>query len=156
MTMQEADYDALRKHLIEVMPIFDMFCGSHGFNYLPKPAGLEHLKFWPSLGRYPRVRVNRYGDINLYFDLWMDEDKNGERFEQFRRDLPYSLYCGGGLDEFDGPDRVRFHIGFTCFSGKPFDQVGAVLMNEMETYLPIIESLDAQYLRDFGATGLLR
>jgi hypothetical protein len=46
--------------------------------------------------------------------------------------------------------RIRFQKGIACFSGKPFDQVGAVLLSEMQKHLPVVELWDAQHLREKG------
>ena len=143
--MNEAEYfdtlDALSKHLQEVRPIFDDFCARNEFVYVPRLA----------IGRYPRIRIVRERLTNIYFDLWMDCDEKGQRFEQFRRDLPYSLYAGASIIEADGSKHgIRFQKDITCFSGKPFDQVGAVLQSEMEKHLPTLEQWDVQHLRQHG------
>lgn len=136
-----AAIDALSEHLQEVQPIFDDFCARNKFVYVPKLA----------IGRYPRIRIVRERFTNIYFDLWMDLDEKGRRFEKFRRDLPYSLYAGADIIETDGSKYgIRFQKGITCFSGKPFDQVGAVLQNEMEKHLPILEGWNLQYLKANG------
>jgi len=81
----------------------------------------------------------------------MELDEKGQRFEKFRRDLPYGLSAGAYVDEQDGSKYgVRFQKGLICFSAKPFDQVGAVLQNEMEKHLPTLEQWDAQHLKDNG------
>jgi hypothetical protein len=139
--MNEADFDALGKHLQEVRPIFDEFCARHGFVYLRRAA----------IGRYPRIRIVRDGVTRLYFDLGMELDEEGRRFEKFRRDLPYALYAGASIIENDGSKYgISFNKGITCFSGKPFDQVGAVLRSEMEKHLPALESWDAKHLKEYG------
>lgn len=143
--MNEANYfaaiDALNEHLEEVRPIFDLFCAGNGFVVVPRLA----------IGRYPRIRIERDYLISLYFDLWMDFDANGRRFERFRHDLPYSLYAGASIIETDGSKYgIRFQNDITCFSGRPFDQIGAVLQNEMQKYLTTLEKWDVQYLKDHG------
>jgi hypothetical protein len=139
--MSEADFVALNEHLQEVRPIFDQFCARHGFVYVNRR----------SLGRYPRIRIERAGVPKIWFDLWMECDKNGQRFERFRRDLPYELTAGAYLDVQDGSKYgTRFGKCFQCFSGTPFDQVGAVLQGEMEKHLPTLEEWDTQYLKDNG------
>jgi hypothetical protein len=143
--MNETDYfaaiDALNEHLQEVQPIFDDFCARNGFVYVPRLA----------IGRYPRIRITRERLTTLYFDLQMELDEKGRRFEKFRRDLPYALYAGASIAENDGSKYgLRFQKSLICFSGKPFDQVGAVLRSEMEKYLPTLESWDAQYLKENG------
>ena len=139
--MNEADFVALNEHLKEVQPIFDAFCARHGFVYVPRQ----------SIGRYPRIRIAREGLTKLHFDFQMDLDEKGRRFEQFRRDLPYSLGAGAHVVEQDGSKYgVRFQKGLICFSGKPFDQTGAVLQSEMEKHLPTLEQWDVQHLKDNG------
>ena len=143
--MNETDYfaalDALNEHLQEVRPIFDVFCARNGFGYVDRS----------SIGRYPRIRIERRGGTIIWFDLWMEFDQNGHRFEQFRRDLPYELSAGAYVDVQDGSKYgTRFQKAVRCFSGKPFDQVGAVLRSEMEKHLPTLEGWDAQFLKDNG------
>lgn len=140
-TNKYLDWVALNEHLKEVRPIFDNFCARHGFVYVPRQ----------SIGRYPRIRIARERLINLYFDLQMDLDENGHRFEKFSRDLSYGLCAGADIVEDDGSKYgVRFQKDLICFSWKPFDQVGAVLQSEMEKHLPTLEGWSAQYLKENG------
>jgi hypothetical protein len=135
------DFVALNEHLKEVRPIVDDFCARRGFAYMHREG----------IGRYPRIRIAREGLIHLYFDLQMELDENGKRFEKFTRNLPYGLCAGAYIVEDDGSKYgVRFQKGLICFSGKPFDQVGAVLQSEMEKHLPTLEQWDAQHLEDNG------
>jgi hypothetical protein len=81
----------------------------------------------------------------------MELDEKGCRFEKFRSDLPYALYAGASIVEDNGTKYgVSFQKGFICFSGKPFDQVGAVLQSEMEKHLSTLEKWDVQYLKENG------
>ncbi|HEY2585399.1 MAG TPA: hypothetical protein VGI81_06535 [Tepidisphaeraceae bacterium] len=137
--MDEADFAVLNEHLKELQPILDDFCARNGFVYVNRK----------SLGRYPRIRIERTGTTKIWFDLWMEYDKDGRRFERFRRDLPYELSAGAYVDVQDGSKYgTRFGKVIQCFSGKPFDQVGAVLQYEMQKHLPVLETWDAQYLKD--------
>lgn len=139
--MNEADFAALNEHLKEIRPIFDDFCARNGFVYVDRK----------SLGRYPRIRIERPGKTNIWFDLWMEFDKNGQRVERFKRDLPYELSAGAYVDVQDGSKfGTRFQKAIQCFSGKPFNQISALLQSEMETKLPTLEAWDAQYLEDNG------
>lgn len=138
----EAPHAALREHLREVRPIFDAFCDRHGF------ANVDPQR----LGRYPRIRIERSGSTNLWFELWMDLDKNGRRFERFRRDLPYELSAGAYIEVDPGTgSTIRFYKFILCFRGKPFEQIGAILESEMERFLPTLEGWDAEYLAKTGA-----
>jgi hypothetical protein len=139
--MNEADFAALNEHLEEVRPIFDAFCARHGFVCVDRK----------SLGRYPRVRIEKTGATKIWFDLWMECDKDGQRFERFKRDLPYELSAGAYVDVQDGSKYgTRFQKAIQCFSGKPFEQVSAVLQSEMEKHLHTLEQWDVQHLKDNG------
>ena len=139
--MNEADFVTLNEHLQEVRPIFDDFCAQNGFVFVDRK----------SLGRYPRIRIERLGEPKIWFDLWMELDKDGHRVEQFRRDLPYELSAGAYVDVSDGSKYgTRFQKSVQCFSGKPFDQISAVLQGEMQTNLRALEEWDVQYLKDNG------
>jgi len=139
--LNEAGFAALNEHLQEVRPIFDDFCSKNGFVYVDRK----------SLGRYPRIRIERSGVTKIWFDLWMELDKDGHRVEQFRRDLPYELSAGAYVDVQDGSKYgIRFSKCFQCFSGKPFDQIGAVLESEMKKHLGTLEEWDTRYLKDNG------
>ncbi len=143
--MSEDDYfaalAALNEHLQEVRPIFDDFCVRNEFVYVDRK----------SLGQYPRIRIERPGATKIWFDLWMEFDKDGHRFEQFRRDLPYELSAGAYFDMPDGSRYgTRFQKGFQCFSGKPFDQVAKVLQSEMQRHFCTLEEWDVQYLKENG------
>ena len=144
--MNEDDYfaalAALNEHLQEVRPIFDDFCLRNKFVYVPRM----------SIGRHPRIRITRGEAPTIWFDLAMELDKDGHRFEQFRRDLPYELGAGAYVNVPDGSKYgIRFQKGFQCFTGKPFDQVGAVLQNELQKHLPTLERWDVRYLKANGA-----
>jgi hypothetical protein len=139
--MNEADFAALNEHLQEMRPIFDDFCTRNGFVYVDRK----------SLGRYPRIRIEKPGATKIWFDLWMESDKDGQRFERFRRDLPYELSAGAYVDVQDGSKYgTRFQKSLQCFSDKPFDQVGAVLQNEMQKHFHTLEEWDTPYLKDNG------
>ena len=139
--MTESGFLAFSGHLQELLPIFDKFCAQYGFDYVAKTA----------IGRYPRIRIIRSGVIELHFDLWMQLDKHGKRFEEFKRDLPYDLGAGACLLENDGSKHgVRYQKSFLCFFGKPFHEVGAILQSEMEKHLHTLEAWDTQYLKDEG------
>lgn len=139
--MNEADFAALREHLEEVRPVFDEFCARYGFSYTDPR----------SLGRYPRIRIERAGAVTLWFDLWMELDEHGRRIERFRRDLPYELSAGAYVDVQDGSKYGhRFQCAVPCFSGTPFEQVAGVLRGELERQLRALETWDEQYLRDHG------
>jgi hypothetical protein len=139
--MNEADFDALREHLHEVRPIIDAFCERHGFVYADPMT----------LGRYPRIRIERRGAVTVWFDLWMEFDKNGRYFKKFWRGIPYELSAGASFDIVDESlCGVGFYKVLTCFSAVPFEQVGSMLMEQMEKHVDVVMSWDEALLRREG------
>ena len=98
----------LREHLSNLDPIFERFCKAYGF-----------IEWKTALGRYPRRYIRRTGEVDLFFDLQMDLDDEGEYFQQFNPSLPYSMGAGGGIDI----EQVRYSIIFVCFQKLPFSEV---------------------------------
>jgi hypothetical protein len=145
--MREQDYLDLAEHLHEVHPILDQFSRVHGFNRVNPGA----------LGRYPRIRIARGDQPRIWFDLWLGEDEHGNRFDKFRRDLPYDLSCGATVDLEERPGQwIRMGKAVLCFKGRPFDEVPSTLLAEMERELPMLESWDTDYLMKYGQRIELR
>jgi hypothetical protein len=79
--MDERAFDSLNEHLAEVRPIFDRFCAEKGFEYVDRR----------SLGRYPRIRIEKRESIIGWLELWMECNHDGRRSETFGRDFPNEL-----------------------------------------------------------------
>jgi len=137
----KAHFAALNEHLKELRPLFDAFCARHGFWYMNRQA----------LGRYPRIRIERTRTTTIWFDLSMGLDSNGKRFEKFWRELPYD-FGGGAYCVLQDNSKQVFRFGkiIDCFQNRPFDQIGSILIHEMEIHLPTLEQWDVQYLLSHG------
>ena len=143
--MNQADFEAhfarLNEHLQEVRPIFDDFCARHGFSYVDRK----------SLGRYPRIRIEKPGPTKIWFELWMEFDERGGHFTQFTPDIPYELGAGAGVIVPDTSKYgIRYQKAIQCFAHKPFREVASILKSEMEKHLPLLEQWDLQYLKEHG------
>jgi hypothetical protein len=139
--MTEADFEVLNEHLREVRPIFDDFCSQQGFVYVDRK----------SLGRYPRIRIERPGTTKIWFDLWIEVKRDERAVVHFRRDLPYELSAGMYADVQGGSKYgTRFQKAIQCFSGKPFEEVKVILKRELKEHLPILEEWTAEDLKDNG------
>lgn len=109
MTPTPEEFARLCEHLSSLNPMFERFCREYGYE-----------ERTTALGRYPRRRICRYGEINLYFDLQMDLDEEGEFYQEFNPQIPYSMGAGAWVDI----DLVRYGgIGFWCFQKLPFSDV---------------------------------
>lgn len=135
--MDESDYLALNQHLEEVLPIISRFNKLHDFSMVDRI----------SLGRYPRIRIQKSTPLCIWFELWMKLDKDGRHYEEFRRDIPYELSAGAFTDIHEGSkDRFRYAKSFVCFNDLPFDQVSSVLEKALLKDLPTLDGWNAEYL----------
>jgi len=111
------DYVRLGEHLKDVDEIFQRFLAQSGYS---NNTG--------ALGRYPHRSAVQSGRVNRKIDLVMCEDSSGQRFDQFRPEIPYSLWAGAWLDE----DSIRyFDGGFFVFERLPFSKVRLVLVESL-------------------------
>ena len=102
------EFAGLREHLLGLNPVFERFCQEYGYE-----------EQTTSLGRYPRRYIQREGEMNLFFDLQMDLDNEGDYFQQFDPSLTYSMGAGGSVDI----EQMRHGIIFECFRQMPFFDV---------------------------------
>jgi hypothetical protein len=139
--MDPANFVALGQNLDQARPIFDDFCARYGFSYA-NPM---------SLGRYPRIRVDKVREIRMYFDLWMALDANGRYFEHYSPDLPYELGAGVWIDVADGTGgSTRFASSSECLAARPLSDITPILLQTMEEYLPRLESWSVGELQEKG------
>ena len=139
--MTEEEFDKLREHLGRVRPIVDEFCSSNGYCHVDPR----------SIGRYPRIRIEKPGEVTTWLDLWMELDKDGNRYESFFEDVPYELAAGAHLHVEDGTQYGhRFQKSLAVFSGRPFKDVPESLLEELRKGAAEIEEWTAEMLREKG------
>lgn len=129
------DFERLRAHLSRLDEPVKRFCQDYGFS--ERTTGL---------GRYPRRRVCRYGKVNLYIDLQMDLDPEGEFFHEFNLELPYSM--GGGV--WIDVDQTRYSIAFPCFNGLPFSELERSFWSRLVECYGKLETVTFEYLIEKG------
>ncbi len=145
--MNENDFVELNKHLKELEPIFIEFCSQNEFVFTNKK----------SLGRYPRIRIERQTEINIWFDLWMQPDKSGNRFEIFNKNLPYELSAGAYYTESNNSKTsLRFDKSFICFSDIPFFKIEIILQAELSKNLITLKQWNVDFLKKFGRKVVLQ
>ncbi|HRX83644.1 MAG TPA: hypothetical protein P5572_01350 [Phycisphaerae bacterium] len=138
--MNPEDYQRLAEHLAELDPAISRFVAAHGFFVLTT-----------GVGRYPRRRINRYGEPNLFLDLQMDLNEDGEAYTAFDPSLPYSLTAGAWFDI--GTTRYGKHVN--CFHGIPFVDLRDAFEDRLTAAFEMIKGWDVPYLRQFGGKGSL-
>ncbi|MCF6314078.1 MAG: hypothetical protein L3J39_16645 [Verrucomicrobiales bacterium] len=112
--MDKEQYKLLSEHLDQIDPALLQFCEETGYT-------MDNS----NLGRYPRRRLQKCGEVSCFFDLQMDLDQNGERYEVFSDALPYSMGAGVGFDEGD----FRYSKRFLVMDGLSFLRVSKELID---------------------------
>jgi hypothetical protein len=112
------DYVRLGKHLEEIDDVWQRFLSESGYS---DNTG--------ALGRYPhRSAVLILDGVCRKIDLQMEEDSDGQRFDEFFPDIPYLLWAGAWLDE----GGVRYYDrGFLVFEHLPFSRVKQILAESL-------------------------
>jgi len=81
----------------------------------------------------------------------MGLDKNGRRFEKYFDDVPYD-FCVGADVTFSDDTKYGHRYGkvYLCFTNKSFREVPAILRQELEENLKIIETWTLETLMKEG------
>lgn len=139
--MTEEDFASLRAPLQQLNPTIEEFCRKNGFERIEGP----------SVGRYPRVRLQRSDSITLWFDLWMGLDAEGERFSRVSPEIPYELSAGAFFDEQSGSaGRWRYQKSFVIWPSIPFHEIAEKLSEALEDGLKTLERWDLSLLQKEG------
>lgn len=139
--MTEADFIQLGAHLEQLVPCVEEFCRKHGFVRI----------VGSSIGRYPRIRVQRHDEITLWIDLWMCLDDDGQRFGLFSPDIPYELSAGAYFDEpSEDATPWRYQQCFIIWPAKPFKEVAEALPKALENGVAILQQWDVCLLQKEG------
>ncbi len=138
--MTEEDFVRLGAHLEQLRPSIEEFCQKHGFERI----------VGSSVGRYPRIRLQRCDEITLWLDLWMSLDDEGQRFNCFSPDTPYELSAGAFFDESSESGDWRYQKSFVIWPAKPYSEVADALPEALETGVAALQQWDSVLLRNEG------
>lgn len=134
-------FEDLREHLQLVQPLVDEFCSSYGYQHVDPR----------SIGRYPRIRIQKQGEVARWLDLSMELDEDGNRYEIFFDEVPYELAAGANFHIEDGTQYGhRFQKSFAVFSGRPFKAVPENLLEDLRKGAEEIEEWTAAMLKEHG------
>lgn len=139
-SMTEEDFIRLGDHLHELAPLVESFCVQHGYERITGP----------SVGRYPRVRLQAPGSPTKWLDLWMGLDENGDRFVAFSPEIPYELSAGAFFDREENGGRWRFQHSITLWEKMPFQDVAEYLPKALEEGAAEISRWDPGFLQETG------
>lgn len=125
------EMEKLGSHIKILHPLFDRFCENFDFHYA-NPS---------SIGRYPRIRIIRESkDIELWIDLWMELNEQGQRYTIFDPSLPYELSGGASIHCDDGTQYgYRYFRPFIQFSNRPFYKLEKTLYEDLINVYEVIK-----------------
>ena len=140
----EEDYERLADHLREIDSIVEPFSDAHGY-ILPR---------WPRSGRYPNRKMHRQsGVLWTGIQITMDLSPNGELFDEFFPEIPYTISGSVWVDDFDTLTRWHgLNIGARAI---PFVKLVRSITLYFEHIHRFISSVDEATVRAFCDTSPL-
>jgi hypothetical protein len=140
----EADYERLAEHLREIDHVVEPFSDSHGYT-LPK---------WLLGGRYPQRKMHKQcGMVWRSIQISMDIRPDGERYDEFFPDIPYTVFGAAWVDDFDA--LTRWHSPNIRTEGIPFAELRQTISHYLSQIHSYISSLEEDTIRSFSNTSKL-
>ena len=113
------DYERLGEHLCAIDAPLASFAAAHGYTVYP-PL---------SVGRYPSRRITQEGLVFRSIHIAMADQPDGQRFDHFFPDIPYTIFGGAWID--DQQSHKRWHSAFLNTREIPF----SLLLETLPLYL---------------------
>ena len=141
------DYIRLGRHLEEINDSFHQFLRESGYS---DNTG--------ALGRYPHRSAVLDERVFRKIDLQMDLDLDGEHFDEFFPEIPYTLWAGAWLDEGD----LRYSAerpsdaNFLVFERLPFSRVKVVLLDSLTEAAHRLSRVTETALKKTGIPAAIR
>ena len=140
----EADYERLADHLREIDCVVEPFSDAHGY-ILPR---------WPLSGRYPNRKMHKQsGMVWTGIQITMDLRPDGELFDEFFPEIPYTISGSVWVDDFDA--RTRWHAPGIGARAIPFAELARTIALYLEHVHRHISAVDEATIRAFCHTSPL-
>ena len=139
----QEDYERLGEHLVQIEPALAAFAGEHGYDVYPRLSG----------GRYPNRRITHIGTLRRSILISMDLAPNGERYDRFFPEIPYSV--GGGTWIDDESTLVRWHGPWLHIEGIPFASLVGTLQHHLRHFHSYLCEVTEEYVRTCNRTSRL-
>jgi hypothetical protein len=105
------DYERLGEHLYAIDAPLASFAAAHGYTVYPPLSG----------GRYPNRRITQEGLIFRSIHVAMADQPDGQRFDHFFPEIPYTIFGGAWID--DQQTYKRWHSPFLTTREIPFSRL---------------------------------
>ena len=140
------DYDRLGEHLTQLDAPLAEFAALHGYTVYPQLSG----------GRYPNRRITQEGRLLRSIVVSMDFDLNGERYDQFFPEIPYTVWGGTWIDGMDDLEQATRWIGpSVCIEAVPFSTLTRTLDLHLSHVHDYLSRVTEDYVMACGRTILL-
>jgi hypothetical protein len=137
------DYDRLGEHLVVIDPPLAAFANTHGYTVYPPLSG----------GRYPNRRITQEAAVRRTLHISMDTMPNGERFDQFFQDIPYTIFGAAWID--DHAHLTRWHSPNIRVQGLPFRVLVQTLDRQLMHFHSYLSTITEDYIRTCAQTSPL-
>ena len=135
----EADYERLASHLNAIDPVVQPFSLRHGYTLLQ----------WPMGGRYPNRKMHMHrGMVWKSIQVAMDVRPDGGRFDEFYPEIPYTVFAGAWVDDYQAC--LRWFAPHMTTHSIPFCQLAPHLLTYLEQAHSYLTCFDESLIRSFG------
>jgi hypothetical protein len=136
-------YERLGEHLSQIDPVLADFAATHGYTVYPKLSG----------GRYPNRRITQEGRLLRSIVVQMDSTIEGERYDHFFPDIPYTIWGGAWVD--DAEQRKRFLGPSIRIERVPFSALVSALGSHLRPFHEYLSGVTEEYILACGRGGTL-
>src|SRR6187401_664886 len=137
------DYERLGEHLGAIDAPLASFAAAHGYTYYPPLSG----------GRYPNRRITQEGLILRSIHIAMADQPDGQRYDHFFPEIPYTIFGGAWID--DGQTYKRWHSPFLSTREIPFSLLLVTLPLYLDHFHDYLSRITADHIFDYACTTSL-
>jgi hypothetical protein len=139
----QEDYERLGEHLCAIDAPLASFAAAHGYTVYPPLSG----------GRYPNRRITQEGLIFRSIHVAMADQPDGQRFDHFFPEIPYTLFGGAWID--DGRTHKRWHSPFLNSREIPFSLLLATLPLYLDHFHDYLARITEDHIYAWACTTSL-
>ncbi|MFZ4596993.1 MAG: hypothetical protein ACOYOF_22285 [Verrucomicrobiaceae bacterium] len=140
----EEDYERLAEHLSVIDKLLDGFSSEHGYT----------RQHWPLSGRYPnRMLYCSQGAIQRSIQITMDNNPDGERFDHFFPEIPYTVFAAAWIEDY--PNLTRWHSPSIRLDSIPFTRLVSILPHVLSHFQGYLSGMNEAVIRSFESSSKL-
>ena len=130
----EEDYERLGEHLRAIDGPLADFAAAHGYTVYSRLSG----------GRYPNRRITQTGIVSRSIHIAMADQPDGQRFDRFFPEIPYTIFGGAWIDDHE--QHLRWSAPFLHTREIPFSSLLGVLPVYLVQFHDYLSRLTAEHI----------